>query len=523
MRHLQDQSRLVSRAARRTAERARRKRTKAWESPLTDVEGPVSQRADAGFGGKLPSSAPPVVDFLALGNFSDHDGDDDDDDDDDDDNDAAAVQDENAGHAMMLKQPGTPALKAAMGLDSAKSKTAKRTPTLRLNEKRRAQTPLSARSPFDSDANGTPDNRAQQAMYSSPEAESSILSMRSMLSPADDVQQTPIEDNNPGNDDAVDYECAGNKGDGECKVVQSKEAGEGQKRREKQPQRKSLSKNAENLSGSPSQARISRTYGNFYSPATFLRMRPYGAGYRVDKRTPGKKGTGKDRRSSSSSSVRLSRKKSAGRSKNRKGPLKKDKEGRNEDSGEEEGAVRGLASSNGEYYDTTSGAESEWMPGATTNGEETDNWEADGDSNEDDKGDNERSDDDDDGGGFVTDSSVKSGRWCRAVHGAFDLQGLTPKAPGVTESRPAHLRYVQSYAEAPLAGESELSEYVTTPHKQDDEEEERTEEETPIVASKKGRKQPMKKSKKKVTVSQRAAAASSSSSDTASSDENEDD
>jgi len=51
------QTRTISRAARRTAERARRKRTKAWTSPTANQ--PVFTAVDE-------ISQPRVVDFLAV-------------------------------------------------------------------------------------------------------------------------------------------------------------------------------------------------------------------------------------------------------------------------------------------------------------------------------------------------------------------------------------------------------------------------------------------------------------------------
>ena len=48
--------------------------------------------------------------------------------------------------------------------------------------------------------------------------------------------------------------------------------------------------------------------------------------------------------------------------------------------------------------------------------------------------------------------SCKSGRWCKEISDKIEEEGLTPKAEGML-SRPAHLRYIQSYAETELEGE----------------------------------------------------------------------
>ena len=98
-------------------------------------------------------------------------------------------------------------------------------------------------------------------------------------------------------------------------------------------------------------------------------------------------------------------------------------------------------------------------------------WEADGDSEADEAALKERlrrrggkcggsdawSDDEGDSeGGSASDAiSVKSGRWCRSLHEKIEAAGLTPKGEGMAQGRPAHLRYVASYAEEPVDGESD--------------------------------------------------------------------
>ena len=53
---------------------------------------------------------------------------------------------------------------------------------------------------------------------------------------------------------------------------------------------------------------------------------------------------------------------------------------------------------------------------------------------------------------YDSDMSCKSGRWCKEISDKVEEEGLTPKAEGML-SRPAHLRYIQSYAEVELEGE----------------------------------------------------------------------
>ena len=150
MASLTDQTRLVSRAARRTAERARRKRTKAWTSPIDDGEAPtsspkVSSKADAAFIGMLPGLGPPVVDFLALADSSG-----------DDAPDKYHGNEENRSPKIKFQVgPTTPAL-GHSGNRQFKKMPDKSTPAPQHNGKRRAQTPLSQRSVFDSEAGATP-------------------------------------------------------------------------------------------------------------------------------------------------------------------------------------------------------------------------------------------------------------------------------------------------------------------------------------------------------------------------------
>ena len=119
-------------------------------------------------------------------------------------------------------------------------------------------------------------------------------------------------------------------------------------------------------------------YGEgFYSPATFLRMRPYGGDGKYRGLTP-----------------------------------------------------MGKASPVGESGDEA------WVEAAEGEDDQSDQWEADGDSNDD--GPNTDASQFDNS--YATDASVKSGKWCRSLNERIEEAGLTPKAPGVTAPRPAHLR-----------------------------------------------------------------------------------
>ena len=96
-------------------------------------------------------------------------------------------------------------------------------------------------------------------------------------------------------------------------------------------------------------------------------------------------------------------------------------------------------------------SDSDWAPGRggdeEDENEEDDKWEPDAD---DDSEGELRSPDA--STRYDSDMSCKSGRWCKEISDKIEEEGLTPKAEGML-SRPAHLRYIQSYAETELEGE----------------------------------------------------------------------
>ena len=167
-----------------------------------------------------------------------------------------------------------------------------------------------------------------------------------------------------------------------------------------------------------------RLYGQgFYSPATFLRMRPYGGDRKYRGLTP---------------------------------------------------ANKGLASpGDGDAAE----CDPEWSAGSEEE-ESSEDWEADGDSAADEaalatkkaarknRGSEGCSSLEAEDSEYGTDASAKSGQWCRSLAEKIEAAGLTPKGPdGQPRGRPAHLRYVASYAEESLDGESDaFSEYLPSEH-----------------------------------------------------------
>jgi hypothetical protein len=478
-----DQSRLLARAARRTAERARRKRTKAWESPIFAGEAlgsnPAAARtkADAAFGRKLPSSfGPPFIDLLELRNSSDEgDGN-------SSSSSSASYNENRPPFGSTFKGPSTTAVKAPVDQQhgsleqDAKRLPLKGTPAPRPNDKRRAQTPLSQRSPFESEENSTPRCFAKRCMNSSEMDGGGGIPILSMLSPADpdggadcafehrrqNQSKPPNEDGACGDNLATSINESRHSS---CSGVAIAKTDCGKAPEDPYGKPRKAAGTLKSVGGhmrSPTvRLRSNRTYGNFYSPTTFLRMRPYGAVYRVDRGTPKGSTSISSPKRGARQGHRHHRKSDAAKKSSSKGSTV----GSSSSAAEQEKRV-GNGSPTKFLY-TTSGTESEWMPGAATDREETEEenrWETDGDSKDDAA--DEQSDDDTEG--FGTDVSVKSGRWCQDVHEALGREGLSPKAPGVTGRRCGHLRYIQSYAEETLPGESELSEYVPTPDKQSD-------------------------------------------------------
>lgn len=65
---------------------------------------------------------------------------------------------------------------------------------------------------------------------------------------------------------------------------------------------------------------------------------------------------------------------------------------------------------------------------------------------------------------YESDVSCKSAAWCRELYHKIEMEGLTPKASGMKKARPPHLRYIQSYAEEPLDGESDEEAWAPGPN-----------------------------------------------------------